>query len=617
IERQQDRTVAGDTESVTREMLEQISAAGATPPELESVARELAIARKDLLGELVKDSKSYTETLEDLEDAARALYEATAAYQAFISERILWVRSISGGRAHSDAERRALEDESPSFAARVRQAVGWHLERRAWADAWSRTKNEIVEHPSSSSFIAALLIAGHLMLTPALRRLRKIGKTVGRFRTDALRHTIEAFIVTMCASWPTPVLIWVLGWLLTRPTDQPAQAVALGMGLRAMGLLLIPLLFMRAIVRPGGIADDHFRWPQTAMRVLRRHLRWFIPVFTPLIAVVFAVDQRGDEDANATLGRLAFTAAMIAIAVFLQRILRPSGPVLAEFIRRHEKTWINRLRYVWYPMIVAVPLALIVVAWLGYYYTSIQLQLRFELTLVLILALILVNGMLMRWLFVARRKVAVEDAKRRRTQTDHEQSIGDGPTERTTPSLDEDKLDLPAISLQTTQLFRVVIVITSVLGLYAIWADVLPALRMLDRVIVFPEIRLAEKDDIDTIPILEPGRATGITDETADTVTTQPKNNGAAAPDHPASINTPMPGLESEPVGPVTDQLAVTLADLGLAAVLLIATLAAFRNLPGLIEIAVLQRLPLDAGSRYALSTVIRYLIAIIGIAAA
>lgn len=615
IERQQLRSTAGDTESVTLGLLEEISGAGAAQPELESVARELALARRDLLGDLVSDSKSYTATLEDLDRSARALLEATIAYRSFISERILWVRSISAGRALVENEGKTLGGDRLSFAVQIERAARWQLDPASWSDAWSRTQAEILRHPSVSSIIASLIFAGHLLIVPAMRRLRLFGRSVGRYSTDAFRHTVGAILVTLLVATPTPALIWVLGWVLTRPADQPAQAFALGMGLRAAGLLLFPLLIARHLVCPGGVADEHFRWSQPAMRMFRRQLRWFVPVFTPLVAVIVAIDERGDESANASLGRLVFTAAMIVIAVFQYRVVRPKGPVLGEFIRRHEGAWVDRLRFVWFPLLVALPIAFAAVAWLGYYYTAIQLQARFELTLVLLLALVFVNGVLMRWLFVARRRVAVEEAKRRRESATQEPTADDGPTERADLSIDEDKLDLPAISLQTTQLFRVAILTCSVIGLYAIWADVLPALRMLDRVVVFPEIRIVESDRIGVIPVLEPGRAGGVTGVSGETA--PPPASEPASADKPAPASAPLSGLEEPAPPPGAAPLAVTIADVGLALVLLIVTVAAFRNLPGLIEIAVLQRLPLDAGSRYALSTVIRYLIAIVGIAAA
>lgn len=61
---------------------------------------------------------------------------------------------------------------------------------------------------------------------------------------------------------------------------------------------------------------------------------------------------------------------------------------------------------------------------------------------------------------------------------------------------------------------------------------------------------------------------------------------------------------------------SITLADVGLALVLVILTYVLVRNLPALVEIVLLQQLPLDAGSRYAIGAVLRYAVAIIGIAA-
>jgi potassium efflux system protein len=58
----------------------------------------------------------------------------------------------------------------------------------------------------------------------------------------------------------------------------------------------------------------------------------------------------------------------------------------------------------------------------------------------------------------------------------------------------------------------------------------------------------------------------------------------------------------------------VTLADLGLAVLALATTVIAAKNIPGMLEMAVLQHLPLDAGARYATATVSRYLITIVGL---
>jgi potassium efflux system protein len=66
-----------------------------------------------------------------------------------------------------------------------------------------------------------------------------------------------------------------------------------------------------------------------------------------------------------------------------------------------------------------------------------------------------------------------------------------------------------------------------------------------------------------------------------------------------------------------SDRKTITLADVAIALLIVLATVVALKNLPGLVEIVMLQRLPLDAGSRYAIDTVLRYAIGIAGLFAA
>ena len=64
-------------------------------------------------------------------------------------------------------------------------------------------------------------------------------------------------------------------------------------------------------------------------------------------------------------------------------------------------------------------------------------------------------------------------------------------------------------------------------------------------------------------------------------------------------------------------KLTVTLANVLLSIMITAVTWIAVRNLPGLLEIVVLQRLPLDAAGRYAINAVSRYLIVIFGMLSA
>jgi potassium efflux system protein len=61
----------------------------------------------------------------------------------------------------------------------------------------------------------------------------------------------------------------------------------------------------------------------------------------------------------------------------------------------------------------------------------------------------------------------------------------------------------------------------------------------------------------------------------------------------------------------------VTLGNVGRALIVVIITYVAARNVPGLLEITVLQRLPLDSGLRFAIAAISRYLISIVGVVVA
>ena len=144
---------------------------------------------------------------------------------------------------------------------------------------------------------------------------------------------------------------------------------------------------------------------------------------------------------------------------------------------------------------------------------------------------------------------------------------------------------------------------TFIIGMAVIWSEALPALRMLDRVEIYPTPGVvdARASDQPAAPVRETPVANG-----AETTS----SGAAQSPANPLQAITPESGEQAEPA----PETVVTLADVGVSVLALIATWLAFRNVPGLFEIVLLQRLPLDTGSRYAISTVIRYIIVIVGI---
>jgi len=241
--------------------------------------------------------------------------------------------------------------------------------------------------------------------------------------------------------------------------------------------------------------------------------------------------------------------------------------------------------------------------------------------------------LLLRWLFIARRRLAIESARRAR---DTAQPPPEAAAASASPTdiarTDEAVLDIPTLDLRTRKLISTLTTLILVIGLYGIWSDMLPALRMLERVQIWPRMKLLEATESPatrafTAIITSGGTPSAWSEELYSprptaiqtTESNSISRSEAAAPFGPESL---MPGALSASSeqfpgsGAATGRAPMTLADVGAAMIILLATLMAIRNVPGLIEIIVLQRLPLDAGTRNAISTIVRYAITIVGLSA-
>ena len=628
IDLEDKRQSAGDINGVVQELLADALAAEANDPAnnqpsrdpaevraaLEKVAKALATNRLDTLDNLIIDADKETTALLSLTDAVSLHHQAVVEYRAYIEERILWIRSI--------------DDKNLRFVPELATATAWILSPTEWRSVLDATVRAARSTPAETSAAFLFIVFTFLLRRIASRRLIHLSKLVGNYKTDSFALTLRALAHTIAAGFFLASIFLVLSWLLRAPPDQTPLGLAVGDAFRQATPLAFVLSFARAALRSRGLFASHFRWPSAAVAHLRRELRWFMPVVLPVVVLSHAFENHNDDSMIATLGRLTFTVHMVALALYVHDVLSPRGPTMSEYLKRASSRILSGARYIWYPLAIVLPLSLAAVSWLGYHYTAIQLFTQVQYTLFLVTILIVVYALMLRWLFVTRRAVAIDTARRRREQV----KVEDG-AEQPAP-IDADRLDLPAISAQTQKLFGLSMAVAAIIGLFSIWSPVLPALRMLENVEVWPAARVVGATEDLGVPILERQLITPAPQNTkpADASATPP-TNGTTSATKPASPTIPGSPIDSmnkmlhsgdeetppEDITPdtQTDHLVVTLADIGISLIVLIATFLAFRNFPGLLEILILTRLPLDAGIRYALSTIFRYVIAIIGLSIA
>jgi potassium-dependent mechanosensitive channel len=663
ILREEERAEAGDVERRLEATLAPLAPQERT--RIQGVVRELLTTRRDLLDALIRDSTLIFNRLVDLDQTDRLLIEGTQEYRSYLEERILWVRSVSGSAV-----------PSPPDALR---AVGWLLGAGAWPEAVRTTGREF-KRLTLEGVTWILLVVLLVALYPWCKRAAaRTAESIWKPGNDAFPHTLKALLLSLVMALPLPLLVWGVGWWLAAPADQVKIGLAVGAGFKQAAMALLALELMRQVLRDRGLGDVHFRWRSTGIKHLRLHLRWFIPTVFFTTLVVESLDAAHDPSHSESLGRVAFLVGVLALAVFVQRVLRPAGPVFAIYLQRNKGGWIDRARYLWYPLGVGLPLVLGLLAIQGYYYSAQHLFVRLQTSLWLVLCLILVNALLLRWLRLTRSRLvlqqiatqeaaavaaeaarksaaeaaaakAAEDAAKAAEEAGGSELTGaadsptinslDVPTPRASGGvrstgrlrkdavtharimaaqqretrgggesallLDfEEEIDHAAISTQLQRLFRAVTALTVMLGLLVIWADVMPALKRLDQVQVWPSFSYVDAS----------AEERQYTLDERDPVAGE--ESEAAGP----SSAEPLGGMPALPTGTAPAKASsiparVSLADVVLALIIFMFTIMATKNVPGLLEFLLLERVAMDAGSRYAFSTIASYMIVFVGITA-
>jgi len=442
----------------------------------------------------------------------------------------------------------------------VRKSFQWIGSPDAWKQTF-RTMAERIEDNAGLAAIVLVLLGAVTLLTRSLRRrLASISQAVGRYSTDGYWRTPEALLISAALALKTPLLFGFAGWLLVQLPQTSEFTAGVGAGLLASAALLTFLRFVQYVCIENGLFSVHFGWSERARVVLWQNVQWLKYALVPPTFVIAMIDMSSAQSLRDGLGRFAFLAGGIAASIFLWRILHPRSGIFAERLTPSHPLWVTRV--VWHPMISLVPLAIAAVALWGYYDGAAQIQRGLMLSIAIICAAFLAYSVVMREVLVARRRLEIERALERRDRARAQRALQEqnlAPGEAPPIPLDEPEVDIASISEQTRKLVRLVAVLLLAGCLYFFWREALPSLALLD------------------VPLWQ----------------------------------------QSVMIDGTAKSVPVTVSNVIVAIAIAVITLIASRNLPGLLEITALHRLDIQTGTRYAVSAVSRYVIAILGLALA
>ncbi|NLI76066.1 MAG: mechanosensitive ion channel [Candidatus Riflebacteria bacterium] len=532
---------------------------------LEAKVKTLLRQRREILENAQRDLSARLTRLVDLDTLSRQASQKSREFAAFIDERVFWVRSC--------------QPLGVADLGRAIRGVSWLVSPSRWAEvAWALGR----AFRRRPLLMIALLAFWTAILASRLRlnaRLAEIGALVQRAATDRFRLTLEAIVLTVCWAAPWPLLMWIFSLGISLYPGPGGFSETVAVQLAALALPLWGLETFRQVFRPDGLAAHHCHWHVTEVHpLLQRQARLLGAVVLPLLFLFQVVEQQAPDLVQVSLGRGLLVAMLLAGAWLLDPVTRPAGPVMQAVGQVSRERFIYRLRYLLFFLAVVLPVVMIPACLMGYVYTANRLWGKAVQSLVLILGCNLAYAVFWRALHVHRRSLALHKSQAMKavvqvpSPTEGEEGrsevapaatgAGPGGAAHAEPSIFQ-------ISAQTEKLLFAVLAVAMLIGVFQIWAEVFPALRILDQV------KLWTTD----AQILE-------------------------------AVTGPDGGVRREWVQRTVD---ITLFDLLVAIGLIALTISATNNLPGFIEFAVLQRLDLEAGVKFAVRTLSSYVIGLIG----
>ncbi|MBG0668360.1 mechanosensitive channel MscK [Enterobacter roggenkampii] len=209
----------------------------------------------------------------------------------------------------------------------------------------------------------------------------------------------------------------------------------------------------------------------------------------------------------------------------------------------------HNIRLATVTVLAIIPLALMVLTATGYFYTTLRLSGRWIETVYLVIVWNLLYQTVLRGLSVAARRIAYRRAIARRQHQVKEGAEGAEPQEEPTIALEQ-------VNQQTLRITMLVMIALFAVMFWAIWSDLITVFAYLDSITLW-------------------------------------QYNGTEAG---AAV-----------------MKSVTMGSLLFALVSSVVAWALIRNLPGLLEVLLLSRLNLRQGASYAITTILNYVIIIVG----
>ena len=403
-------------------------------------------------------------------------------------------------------------------------------------------------------FLSGILIFIHFKVKPKYDAyLDKVVGRIGKVTQDNYRYTIKVVVFSLFMASPMPILWGVLGYGLKINWNYPA-AVAFGSGVNAAAPILWVFMISAQLASPKGLFIAHLGWSERSVNAAMKYYRLSVWLVVPLVILLIGFDQYNNREFAATIGRLSFILLCLTLIFMTNAIHRAGVPLYIDKKGSGDNLFSRAL----WLLLLCAPWMSIIAACLGYFSTAQILLSRLEVSVVVWFTLLIVYYMIRRWMWIQKRRLEFERAKQKRFERINQRKNNNEDEVQNTVHdyIEEPIIDLDEISAQSLQLVRSIIAMIALISMVLLWSELNSAFAFMENIQLW---------------------GTKIT----------------------------LNGVETEQY--------ITLRSIFIAIIVMMITIQLVKNLPALLELGILQHLDLAPGTGYAISTISKYLILMLG----
>lgn len=331
-------------------------------------------------------------------------------------------------------------------------------------------------------------------------RLASLASRVNTLTNDSHWLTPEAMFWTILLALPSTLMFFTaynaIGFLFFN------DPIAIGRWGVRVTLYWWFFATMLSLLRPNGLAFRHFGMPQESNRIFQRIIKQSIWIVGLLL--VSSIPSQIDEIGylNDAIGQVMSIIAL-ALCLFVVR------PLLNRAIREYQKakkeegatnTSISLFRLLRL-ILVIVPISLIILIILGYYYTAVYLITHLLNSYFVILLWVFGRYFAYRFVAISARRLAYRRLAYRRLQ-DKRRKLREQVLENGTK--EDETIKLSVVNQQIYRVTDLVGWVVLFVSLYVIWSDLISVAYYLDGVILWES---NEGNQVESVTLLNLMRA--------------------------------------------------------------------------------------------------------------